>query len=104
MSDIIGWLLFGLIVIFLIAVNIKTRLKIQEWASKNNLKILKISYFPWSQRSLISGGFHPANFRVYVEDHPDSYKLYKIRSDGFFLYNDKLTIIDTQQRCWSKWE
>jgi len=92
---IIGTIFLALVIYFFWSINSRTRKAIDHWAEENAFTIISKKYVPW-HCTWISGGFHPANFKVIVTNLQGELEGYWIRAGGIFLLSDKLNINRTK--------
>ncbi|MBU1343947.1 MAG: hypothetical protein KKE44_20355 [Proteobacteria bacterium] len=90
--EIFYMLVFYVFLFWIVRLHIKTRIKIKNWALKNDFTILKTSFFPWYHYGFIVAGIHPASFRVTVKDNFGHEKRYSIAGGGSFWLRDEIDV------------
>ncbi len=92
-GDLIGYGFLALIIYLLLRLHFRTKFSINEWAKDNQFEIIWIKYTPWYWFiRLLSGGIHPANFRVLVQNQEGEHTEFQITGGGFFLISDSIKV------------
>jgi len=92
LTKILGLLFLFVAIIYFINLHFRTKSKIDQWAKKEDIMILKKKYTPWYRHGYLSGGFHPAHFRVIIKDDKGELIDYSIIGGGLFWLSDKIDI------------